>query len=242
MQEEEVGAFTGLSFVLPDRELRVTKRCLVEDLEGNENATLNDVSKHPIVRAFLRERRSKTEGTRTVSQLSSNHKVWVLTQAQRHRGGTWFEAPRSIVWLVAAGHHESGSEDDFFPYCRKLSEEGRLVPSKDDYESLFKDQAERFAARILIEAPLLRKRARDAEGEVSDQIGGKFGVKIAIEVADELEEIAVAFDLRTLEVHQYIPAILGALETEGNWERADKMPSRALEWYEEAFTHLGING
>jgi len=237
---EGAGTFSGLSYVLPDWELRVTKRCLVEDLEADEEATLEDVSKHPIVRAFLRERKTKTEGTRTVSQLGSSHKVWVLTQAQRHRGGTWYEAQRSIVWLVASGHHESGSDDDFFPYFRRPSEEGRLAPSKQDYEGLFEEQAERFAARVLIEAPLLRKEAREAGEEISAQVGGRFGVKVAIEVAEDLEEIWVAFDLRTLEVHLYIPVILGALEAEGEWEQADRMSSRPLQYYETAYRHLGL--
>lgn len=240
-QGEETEYFAGLSLVLQDRELRVTQRCLVEDLGGRKDSSLEDISKHPIVRAFLRERKSKTTGTRQVGQLSSGKEIWVLTQAQRHRGGTWFEARRDIVWLVAAGHHESGSDDDFFPYCRQLDKERRLVPSKDDYTALFLDQRERLAARILIEAPLLRKRARESDGEVSGQIGGKFGVKVALEVADEIEEITAAFDLRTLEVARYMPAILAALEADGEWEPADKMPSRALEHYESAFRHMGFS-
>lgn len=166
----------------------------------------------------------------------------MLTQAQRHRGGTWFESKRDIVWLVAAGHHESGSKDDFFPYCRQLDREGRLVPSKDDYSALFLAQKERLAARILIDAPLLRKRARESESEVSGQIGGKFGVKVAIEVADEIEEISIAFDLRTLEDPRSMWAILAAVEADGEWELTDKMPSRPLEHYESAFSHMGISG
>lgn len=231
----------GLSLVLPDRELRVTQRCLIEDLEGRKDSTLESVSKHPIVRAFLRERRTKTTGTRQVGRLSSGKEIWVLTQAHRHRGGTWFEVKRGIVWLVAGGHHESGSKDDFFPYCRRLDQEGRLAPSKNDYSTLFLAQKERLAARILIDAPLLRKRARDSEGEVSGQIGGKFGVKVAIEVADEIEEISVAFDLRTLEDPRSMWAILAAVEADGEWELTDKMPSRPLEHYESAFSHMGIS-
>jgi len=240
-QGEKTEFFAGLSLVLPDWELRVTRRCLIEDLGGRKDSALEDVSGHPIVRAFLRERRTKTTGTRTVGQLRSGHDVWVLTQAQRDRGGTWFEVERDIVWLVAAGHHESGSEDDFFPYCRQLDRERRLAPSKDDYTALFLDQRKRLAARILIDAPVLRKRARETEGEVSGQIGGKFGVKVAIEVADEIEEITIAFDLRTLEGTRYIPAILAALEADDGWEPADSMPSRPLEHYESAFSHMGVS-
>ena len=228
--------------MLADKELRVTQRCLVEDLGGEKDTTLEDVSKHPVVKAFLRERKTKNTGTRTVGQLSSGKEIWVLTQAQRHRGGTWFESTRDIVWLVAAGHHESGSKDDFFPYCRQLDKEGRLAPSKDDYAALMLAQRERLAARIMIDAPLLRKQARESEGEVTGQIGGKFGVNLAIEVADEIEEISVAFDLRTLEDPRYMWAILAAIEADGEWEHTDKMPSRPLEHYEAAFSHMGISG
>jgi hypothetical protein len=239
-QGEKSGIFVGLSLVLPDRELRVTRRCLVEDLDGKKDETLEGVSKHPIVRAFLRERETKTTGTRQVGQLSSGKEIWVLTQAQRHRGGTWYEPQRDIVWLVAAGHHESGSRDDFFPHCRQLDKDRRLAPSKEDYKELLVAQNEWLAARILIDAPLLRKRARSSDGEVSGHIGGKFGVKVAIEVADEIEEISVAFDLRTLHDPRSMVAILAALEADGEWEDTDKMPSRPLEHYEQAFSHMGI--
>jgi hypothetical protein len=101
-------------------------------------------------------------------------------------------------------------------------------------------QKERLAARILIDAPVLRKRARESEGEVSGQIGGKFGVKVALEVVDEIEEISVAFDLRILEDPRSMWAILAALEADGEWEPADKMPSRPLEHHECAYCHMGL--
>lgn len=228
--------------MLPDRELRVTQRCLTEDLGGDDKTTLEDVVEHPIVRAFLRERRGKETGTRKVEPLSSGREVWVLTQGQRHRGGTWFESQRNIIWLVAGGHHESGSPSDFFPYCKDLDKAGRLAPTASDYESLFREQDERFAARILIEAPLLRKQAEEASGEIAGSIGGRFGVAVAIEVAEDLQEMTVAFDLRSVGVQEYIQAILAALEADAEWEYADQMPSRSLEHYEAAFRHMSING
>lgn len=227
--------------MLPDRELRVTRRCLEEDLGGKKDGTLEDVAKHPIVRALLRERETKTTGTRQVSQLRSGKEIWVLTQGQRDRGGTWYEADRDIVWLVAAWHHESGSPDDFFPYCRQLDKDGRLSPSQEDYKELLLAQNQWLAARIMIDAPLLRKRARATGEEVSGQIGGKFGVKVAIEVADEIEAISVAFDLRTLQNPRTMNAILAAIEAEGEWEDTDRMATRSfLEHYERAFSHTGF--
>jgi len=241
-QETETGKFAGLSLLLPDRELRVTLRCLLDDLNAPQESTLKDVEGHPVVRAFLRERREKTTGTRQVNNVRSGKEVWVLTQGERHRGGTWFEAERNIVWLVAAGHHESGSKDDFFPYCQRLDEEGLLAPSKEDYKALLLAENERLAARILIEAPLLRKRAREADGEVSAEIGGRFGVRVSIEVVDDIEEMSVAFDLRTLQKRQVIPVILAALEATGEWDEVDRMPTRVLEPYERAYSHMGIAG
>ena len=92
----------------------------------------------------------------------------------------------------------------------------------------------------MIDAPLLLKRARETGGEVSGQIGGKFGVGVAIELADEIEEISVAFDLRTLDNRRSIPAILAALEANGEWEHADEMPSRPLQSYESAYSNTCI--
>jgi hypothetical protein len=240
--ESDEDSFAGMSLVLPDRELRVTRRCLNEDLGGGGSQTLQDVADHPVVKAFLRERRSKFTGTRKVEPLTSGMEVWVLTQGQRHRGGTWHEAKRKIVWLLAGGHHESGYPTDFFPYCKGLDQEGRLAPSKKDYEELLLEQDARFAAQILIEGPLLRKRAEHEDGEITAKIGGRFGVAVAIEIAEDIKEISVAFDLRSVEVQEYIQAILAALDASGRWDYAERMPSRELEHYEVAFSLMTLGG
>jgi hypothetical protein len=52
----------------------------------------------------------------------------------------------------------------------------------------------------------------------------------------------VAFDLRSVGVQEHIPAILAALEADAEWEFADRMPSRPLAHYEQAFSHMSING
>lgn len=234
-------SFAGMSLVLPDRELRVTRRCMTEDLGGSTTQGLEDLVDHPIVKAFLRERRSKFVGTRKVEPLTSGMEVWVLTQGQRHRGGTWHETRRKIVWLLAGGHHESGSPDDFFPYCKGLDQEGRLAPSKEDYKELLLEQDARFAAQILIEGPLLKKRAEKEGGEIKAKIGGRFGIAVAIEIADDVRELSVAFDLRSVEVQEYIQAILAALDAGGRWEYAERMPSRELEPHEVAYALMTLD-
>jgi hypothetical protein len=123
-----------------------------------------------------------------------------------------------------------------------LDEDGKLAPAVEDYESLLTDQDARFAAQLLIDVPLLRKAAEKANGEIRATVGGKFGVAIVVEVVEDLREMSAAFDLRSANIQTHIPAILGAMETTGNWERVDRMPSRPLEYFEAAWSHMSMDG
>src|SRR5680860_1673615 len=178
MLDAREGEFVdGLSLVCEGWELRVTTRCLIEDLGAGDAASLNDVAGHQIVKAFVRERREKVRGTRKVHPLSHSVDVWVLAHQHRHRGGTWFDAENQVVWLLAYGRHESGSEEDFFPRCKALDEEDRLLPTAHDYEQLIRARDKRVVARIMIEAPLAVKESRMSGKEVLARLGGQFGVR-----------------------------------------------------------------
>lgn len=239
MLDAREGEFVdGLSLVCEGWELRVTTRCLTEDLEAVDAADLNDVAGHPIVKALVRERRDKVRGTRKVSPLSHPVDVWVLAHQHRHRGGTWFDAEYQVVWLLAYGRHESGSDEDFFPRCKALDEEDRLLPTADDYEKLFRARDRRVVARIMIEAPLAVKEARMTGNEVSARLGGQFGVAVALEVADDLEEITVAAKLQVPADFEYLKVALTAIKPGDVWEMTDSMPSRSLEPGEFAYFYL----
>ena len=220
-------------------ELRITQRCLVEDLGRRGEASFEDVAGEPIVQAFMRERRSKTTGTRNVEPLSHRREVSVIGQGHEHRGGTWFDRKHHVIWLVAYRRHRSGEQDDFYPWCKRLDEEDRLLPTEDDYQRLFDAQGDRFAKSLLIEIPLLLKQAAQSEAEVSAVVGGQFGVAVAIETAEGLQSITMAFDVSTVEVYEYIPAILAATRPGAEWEDADAMPSRELSEAEKAFRWTG---
>jgi hypothetical protein len=230
--------FQGPALVLSDRLLRVTFRCLEEDLGGGR--ALEDLGGVPIVKAFVRERRDKFVGTREVSPLSSGRPVSVLGHGDRHRGGTWHDTENDVVWLLACGEHRSGNSDDFYPYCKELDERGVLLPSEADYEALFRDRDQIFARRLMIEVPLLLKRARERAGEeVTATLGGRFGTGVVVEVASDLEAITVAFDTRTLSVWTYISAILGSLAPGDDWDQVGEMPSRDLASHEVAYEWVG---
>jgi hypothetical protein len=224
------------SFICDRWELRITGRCLEEDLARPADAAFENVAGLEIVKALVSERSSRTESTRRVSPLSSGHDIWVLARGHEHRGGTFFDQEARVVWLVAYGRHRSGSKDDFFPYCKDLDREDRLLPTKDDYERLLRDRDTRFARTVSVEAPLLLKRAREERGEQRAKLGGELGACLAIEVADNLEATTIAFEVETIEF-DLVPLVLAAFH-DGAWESVGHMPSRDLEPNEVAFIHV----
>lgn len=142
---------------------------------------------------------------------------------------------------MAYRRHRSGEPDDFFPWVQELDKRGELFPGKADYEQLEHDRAERFAKAILIECPQVLKVARASpDTEIKRELGGEYAIAVTVEVADDLEAITIAFDLRTLQVVEHIPAILAALapDAEG-WEEVGRMPKRVLLDTEWAFQYTG---
>jgi hypothetical protein len=207
LPEALVGHCHGGAYLCRDWELRLTGRCTEEDLRLASDATFEELQGSEIIKAFVKDRSTRTVDTRQVAPLTCGQAVWVLSRGNDHRGGTWFDEEHRVVWLLAAGRHRSGSSDDFFPYCKALDREDRLLPSVDDYERMFRERDARFAFAIAIEAPLILKKARLEPGEQRIMFGGRYGACMAIEVADEFESISVAFRVDTVD-YDYVPVIL----------------------------------
>lgn len=234
-QEDEF--FHGRSLVCPSRELRITGRCLVEDLGREPEVRLEDIQGHEIIRALARERRHKDIG-RPLTGLTTSLPVGVLAHGHDHRGATWFDEGHGVVWLLAYRLHRSGQPDDFFPWAQELDKDEDLFPTEADYERLERERADRFVKSILIDSQRLLKKARATpEVEVNCALGGAYGVGVAVEVADDLESITVAFDLVTLRVPEHIAAILAALVPEPDWVEVDAMPNRDLRYTEQAYQY-----
>lgn len=222
------------SYFCPEWELRVTGRCLEDDLDESIDTPFEDLLKHDIVKSFVKNRFDRSTDTRQVNNLTIGREVWVLSRGHDHRGATWFDEENRIVWLLACGRHRSGQADDFFPYCQSL--DAQLLPTEGDYERAFRDADYRFAFAIRIEAPLLLKRAKESPGELRVMLGGQFGACLAIEVADDLESTVIAFRVDSI-VHDYVPIILAAFHP-GAWDVVGRMPSRDLERGEFAYEFL----
>lgn len=225
------------SFLCAEWELRVTERCLKEDLGQAPDADFESYRKLEIVRAFTDKRLDRTDNTRQVSPLTCGRAVWVLARGHDHRGGTWFDDKERVVWLLAYRRHRSGEKDDFFPFCEDLDARGLLLPTTADYERLFLDRDQRFAWSITIEAPMLLKKARESGVEERAMLGGGYGACIAVESEPGIEATTIAFVAETMP-WDYVSLILAAFHGDvSDWEQAGQMPSRPLRPEEIAFRH-----
>ncbi len=111
-----VGEAYGLSYFCPEWELRITARCLEEDLGQPRDTRFERLRKLPIVKALTRDRYDRAEDTRQVHPLSSTSglPVWVLSH-QDQRGGTLHDQEKRVIWLLASRRQRSGARDDFYP-------------------------------------------------------------------------------------------------------------------------------
>jgi hypothetical protein len=234
--ESLVGCCHEGAYICRDWELRVTERCLVEDLGVDSDASFESIKYVEIVKGLVRDRADRVIDTREVAPVTCGRTIWVLSRGTDHRGGTVFDEVEAVVWLVAAGHHRSGEPDDFFPYCKGLDAEGRILPTPDDYRRMIVERDQRVVAAIVIEAPLALQEARSVNGELRTRIvDQKLG--LSIEVAGDLESITVAFNVEEVE-WDLLSIILPAIQP-GEWENAYKLPSRELAANECALEWLG---
>jgi len=226
------------SFICADWELRVTGRCLKDDLHESADADFNDLKGVEIIKSFMKERFERTDDTRKVNKLQDGKLVWVLARGNDHRAGTWYDAEHRVVWLLAYRLHRSGESGDFFPYCQALSAAGDLLPTESDYEKLLTNRGSRFAFSVRIEAPLILRQAQEASGqEHKVMFGGRHGACLSVEYADELQQTTVAFRVDTVPT-DHVAIILAAIHGDAAWELTDKVGSRTIGPLEVGFAHL----
>jgi hypothetical protein len=214
-------------------ELRITGRCLNEDLGGAPTAAFEDLaSRHGIVRAFRRERSSATTGPDHLGPAGGPRPLTVLRHTNDWRGLTWFDSEENVVWLCACARHRSGQPGDAFPFFRALEATGRIWPSEEDYEALAADRGEQFAAFVLDDAPLLLVRARKAPGTEQVLVIGREPVTVVVHIVETLEETYVAVSTLTLTPSQY-QLLLVALYPDrayDDWRVEQRLPTRDLDY------------
>ena len=164
-------------------ELRVTTRCLLEDLAFRES----DVSTDPallaagatsgagLLRTFI-ETRSKAPVPSDEDIMNGMAEqappTYPLRRGHRQRGLTWYDHRNKVVWLVAAHHsHRSGETDDSYRYFRSLRRED-LLPSREDMERMLGERRDEIADQIWDDLPnLMRAAAAQPGTEVTGHIG-----------------------------------------------------------------------
>lgn len=237
-----IGKTVGGSYICEKWELRVTARCLSDDLNAASDADFEAVRGLEIVKAFIKGRERRSYGTREVTPLSCGRKVWVVAQGDDHRGATLHDREQEVIWLLAYGRHRSGTEGDFFPCCKELDAEHLLLPTEHDYERLLVERDRRFVEAVRVEAPIILREARSADGEYRSNVGGRLGAGLCVELDGDLDATAmtVAFHANAIEYEQGV-VLLAAL-CPGQWDLIGRMPSRELEPGEVAFTIMLSSG
>lgn len=229
------------SYLGENWELRVTGRCLVEDLDRDADTPFEDLLNQDIIKGFVGKRSSDPTDTRKVEPLTSGREVYTLGFGHRHRGATWHDEANRVIWLCAYGQHESGAADDAFPYFKQLDTEGRLLPMRGDYEGLIEDRNRRFADTVVDDAQRLLAEALEEPGiEKPAVLAGSVGVGVAVEVVETLEETYVAIrahDLRPGWLDIVLAAFFPDCDSR-SWEWTDSFPTRSLRDDELCYRHL----
>jgi hypothetical protein len=222
------------SFVLGDYELRVTQRCLAEDLHVGAQSPFEDIMNHEIVKALVKDRATVPAGGKTVGPEAGDMTLYRLGYGHDHRGVTWWDEAHRVVWLCAYHPaHRSGSEEDAFPFFDSLISDSRIMPTADDYERLFEERDEEFDDFVLSDAQEALAEARQTPGiEIQRLIGGRVGTGVVVEVVETLEEIFVAFKWEDVHEDELILIkMLAAFVPNSTWDqwRQARLPTRELD-------------
>ena len=125
-----VGRAVAGAYICKGWELRVTARCLDEDLNADEATNFESIQGLEIIKAFVKDRATETIASKQIRPLSSGQEVWRLGYGHDHRGATFYDEDEGVIWLVAYGRHRSGATDDFSHIARSLTRTGGCCPSR----------------------------------------------------------------------------------------------------------------
>lgn len=159
--------------VMSVRSARPTIRCLTEDL-GIEMPSLDvslDDLEHPWLEELQRVADVSPEGQKRI--LAIDHPLVYRLRVSDHRGATWVDEDRNVVWLCAVHKREDGSEDDAFEWFQGLHASGNLLPAEEDQD------------RLLIDATLQVFRTAEADLlQLVDEAIAHPGEELARDLAD----------------------------------------------------------
>ncbi len=232
-----------------EHELRITGRCLVEDLGMPADTSFEDALGHPIVQALKGKRLTDTGSGKTVGPEAGENTLFRLAIGDDHRGATWFDANNRVVWLCAYGWHRSGEHDDAFRHFHRLIANNEIYPAQDDYRRLLLDRKRRFVELVLRHARTARE---EAMGSPRTIIGVQLGhpldrhiyVRLVADIVGGITEISIAFKPTRLSQPE-IMFIIRSFVPEPEvmeWDVTDSLAGAALRPGEIAFQLLTSAG
>jgi len=219
----------------PAHQLRITHRCLVEDLGFTSDdlersldelaAGSSDAAK--FVRTFIAKRGIDPVDEDSIEGLATGRiPMHPLRRGERIRGLTWLDRDTNVVWLVAAHFdHRSGERGDSYAYFRALRAD-QLLPEELD-QLLFREQQAIQAADAILDRidPALRSALADPGAETRLDIGGVPVSLLVTRVTPSPPRLKVAISMRRTESGfepppEWIPAILARCFRRpfGGWE------------------------
>lgn len=222
------------SYFLEKYELRITKRCLTEDLGEAADTPISDLLDQEIVKALVKDRATSPTGGKTVGPAAGADTYARLGYGDDHRGATWWDSANKVVWLCAYhGRHRSGEADDpFKKHFPELIAADAMKPAADDYERLFEERDERFDDFVFSDAQELLAVARSDPGKEHHRVlGGEASAGCLVEVVSTLEETYVAFFPLEAGYERFLK-ILAAFFPDArfeDWEPVDALPTRGLD-------------
>ena len=232
MTESHVNTAVRGAYLLTDYELRITARCLEEDLRVSPDTPFGDLLGHPIVKALIKDRAADPDAGKTVGPEAGSDTIRRLGYGHDHRGATWWDRTEKVVWLCAYhGRHRSGATDDpFKKHFPGLIAAKRMKPTAIDYEALFAERDERFVDLVQGDAQALLAEARSEPGaEKRAVVGGEATVGCLVEIVETLEETYVAFFIEEVTYERFV-ILLNAFYVSRfeEWEQVKEMPHRPI--------------
>lgn len=174
--------------------LRITQRCLTEDLgqpaDARNDATAN-ADRHPLVRAFLAERGQTTHGPDPLKCAWETGAPVFTIHHGTSRGATWYHEALNVVWLlgIADAHN--------YDHLCDLAASNRLMPVAVDVERLVADLAPTFAEALIEDVPALIDRARQNAGQIVEgHIAGTVAVRLRMDPDGQAPLLTVAVEQR----------------------------------------------
>ena len=214
--------------LLSDYELRITRRCLVDDLQIADGSSFEEAAGHPIVHALVAKRSDNPVGPKTVGPAAGSNTLYHLGTGHVHRGATWFDPEHKIVWLCAYGKHRSGTPDDAFQLFRQLIDSEAIYPTEEDYMRVTYDRESRFFALASDQADAIRQTAIEEPGQLFETLLGHplgrcVSLRIlAADVAGDICELTIAFSPAGMNSRE-IASVVEAFHPAAGWEPTDSI-------------------